>query len=144
MKKPISLEQYSVVEDYINSLSYNTKITTSKASQLFHLDDTSTISVLAALVDIGVLQYSYVIRCPECNLLLETIENIASIERKVYCYNCEEDVEIAPLDVEVIYTLYKRPFHQGQQNDRQQSPVTSAVRHIHSLAGHVALGTALL
>jgi len=140
MEKPISLEQYVVVENYINSLSYNTKITISKAAQQLRLDDSLTGNLLAALVDIGVLQYGFVIRCPECSLLLKTAEDIANIEHETYCYGCDEIIQIEPSDIEVIYTLFNCPFQQGQQNDKKPALVTSAVHKIDSLAHLISLG----
>jgi len=139
LERPISLEQYDIVERYIDSLSYNTKITISKASQQLRLDNTLTGNLLTALVSIGILRYSFVVRCPECSLLLETVDDIANIEQETHCYSCDDIVEIVPNDVEVIYTC-KRPFHQGQQNDKNPVSVTSAVHQIDSLAHLIESG----
>jgi len=140
MTLPITPDKYNIVEDYIASFSRNTTVTASRASRQLQFDAAFTEDVLSALVELNVLQYDFVIRCPKCGLMIESIENVADIENEVYCHNCEGTFEIDSSDVEVTYTLYNFPFLCGQQNDDNFAQVTSAVRPLDSLAHLIETG----
>lgn len=119
--------QLKSVDDYVNSLLSNTKFTATKFALQVDMDVPLAKKVLKMLVDLDVLAVAFVVRCPQCGLLLEPINEIASIEKEVFCYKCEEDVTIDKNDIEVIYTLKDHFFTVGQQNDVDDKLVTSAV-----------------
>jgi len=140
MKTPISLDKCNALEDYFSSFSRNTAVTATRASHQLQMDSTLTEDVLNTLVSIGVLRYDFVIRCPKCGLMIETVENIADIKREAFCHSCEEDFEIDASDVEVLYTLCKFPFQYGQQKDYSSARVMSAVHPRDSLARLIEAG----
>lgn len=106
MKVQISSDKYGIVENYINSLSYSSIITTMSASQQLSIDESLTKDILCTLVDIGVLQSSLTIRCPECRLLLESIDSIETT-KNTFCIKCDTDVEIDSTDVEEIFFVLR-------------------------------------
>ena len=101
----LATQQYGAVLGYVAAFSYNTVTSTLKISQLLGLDPTLAEEILNRLTAIGVLQRDRGIRCPECNLLFHSIENGTDIEYEMYCYGCEDYVDIDESDIEVIYTL---------------------------------------
>lgn len=63
------------------------------------------------------MKISYAIRCPECGFLIKVLDEMPiDFEEFNYCYACEEDIQIQPRDVELIFTLVSDPscFIKGQ------------------------------
>jgi hypothetical protein len=109
----LSPEQYVSVADYIAAASYNTVFTVIKMSQLLKLDYVLVQEVLNILVEIGTLKNELCLRCPKCHILIENVDDITNIEKEVFCYGCENDIEIENNDVENIYSL-RRPIADGE------------------------------
>ena len=110
MDTRLTTEEYGAVLGYIAAFSYNTVTSVQRITGLLDLESALAEEVLNRLTTIGVLQSDNGIRCPECNLLFEKVENIGNtdkIENEMFCYGCERNVEIDASDIEVIYTLQR-------------------------------------
>ena len=116
LRTMLNNDQYQTIEAYICSLSPNTKLTASKVAASCGFDIQLVQRILKCLVDEHVFKFSFVIRCPECGLLLSSVDDISDINKVQYCYNCEETFTISSDDVEVIYNFDNYPFVEGQQN----------------------------
>lgn len=138
LEKILSYEQIEKIEQYINSFSRNTKLTASKFAMDMQLDIAQARKVLDVLVDIGVLRFSFIIRCPSCGLLLEPIEDITDIESRITCYGCDVESDISTDNVEVIYTLKEVPFVEGQQSYQIERSEKSVVLNEDSLTALLA------
>ena len=110
-------EQFQNIIKYFESLLPSSKITASNFALQNGIEFALSQKILQELVKSELLMYTFGIRCPECGLLLSSTESIASIEKEQYCYNCGEEIEISPDDIEVIYTFKNYPFAHGQQSD---------------------------
>lgn len=130
----VNKEQYSNIEKYFESLSPSSKLTASNFATINHIDFQLSQKILQELVKADLLKYSFGIRCPECGLLLSSVESLPAISKKQYCYNCDETYEISPEDVEVIYTFGNYPFVVGQQNKLPYKLDESAALQNDSLA----------
>ena len=133
-------KQFRIIESYFEGWGPNSKLTASGVSAANGLDFRLTQQVLKALVKEHLLKCSFGVRCPKCGLLLASHEDIATIDKEQYCYNCDENVEIDPEDVEVIYTFENYPFVDGQQSESSYKLDESAARARDSLAELVKSG----
>ena len=93
----------------------SSKITASNFALQNGIEFALSQKILQELVKSELLMYTFGIRCPECGLLLSSTESIASIEKEQYCYNCGEEIEISPDDIEVIYTFKITLLHMGSR-----------------------------
>lgn len=131
----LSEEQYDTIEKYFKSLSSTCKLTASNFSCSTKIDFPLAQKVLKSLVDAKVLKHFFGIRCPTCGILLQSVESLALIEKQLYCYHCEENVEITTDDVEVFYSFNEYPFALGQQqSDSANAPMQVAALGQDSLA----------
>ena len=105
MKPRLSREQGNIFEEFLNGLSYQTVVTVERASRQLSLDHSLVDDVLAALVEIGKMEKTTCVRCPECNLLFASIPAVDDMEREMFCYGCEKEVTVDETDVEVIFML---------------------------------------
>lgn len=136
----LSAGQFSGFERYFEALSPNCKLSASKVAFANGIDIGLAQKVLQKLVEDKVLKYSFGLRCPVCGLLLDTKDELSSIEKEQFCYQCDENVEITPDDVEVIYTFDNYPFAMGQQNKEYLELDGSAALPLDSLAQLIASG----
>lgn len=136
-------EQFSVFEQYFESLSPNCKLSTSKVALANGMDFKLTQRVLQKLADEKILKLNYGLRCPVCGLLLSMQDDLPAIEKEHFCYRCDKTIEITPDDVEVIYTFNDNdyPFVAGQQNEKYFELDESAALPFDSLAQLIASGT---
>lgn len=109
-------EQFEVFLNYFSSLSKSCKLTISSTATACSFDCDLVKTIFEFLVDEKILKYSFAIRCPECDILLASADNIADLDSEIYCYHCDEYVDISPKDVDIIYTFDDYPFVEGQQN----------------------------
>ena len=116
LRSMLAEEQVVNVETYIGSFNSNTKITASKFAMDVKVDITTAKEILKKLIDLDVFSFEFGIRCPECGLLVDTVDNIYDIEKEITCYNCDVSSEISTNNVEVIYSIKKLPFVKGHQN----------------------------
>lgn len=130
----LSARQFSGFEQYFESLSPNCKLSASKVASANGIDFALAQKILHKLVNEKVLKFAYGLRCPACGLLLGMEEELPSIEKEYFCYQCDETVEITPDDVEVIYTFDDYPFVVGQQSEKKLELDESAALPSESLA----------
>ena len=140
VEQMLTARQYSGFEHYFESLSPNCKLSASKVALANGIDFARAQKILHKLVDEKILKYTYGLRCPACGLLLDTEEEIPSIEKEYFCYQCDETVEITPDDVEVIYTFDNYPFVVGQQSEKELELDESAALPSESLTQLIESG----
>ena len=136
----LSNEQFITAKQYLDSLSPGSKLTASNFSARCNIDPSLARRVLKELVTAQALCYVYGVRCPECGLLIKSVQNIADIEDEAYCYHCDETVILSPEDVEVFYTFEHYPFVSGQQSEPTHTSEDTAALQIDSLAQLVSSG----
>jgi len=105
MKTRISPDKCRSIEQYIDSLSYSSRLTVERASQHLSMDYDLTEDALKTLVDMDELQSILYLRCPECRILIEPIDDATDISEGVYCHSCGEDVDIDESDIDEIFLL---------------------------------------
>lgn len=111
--------QIQALEAYFSSLigGATKNITVSKAAKALGISPQLASRVLTKCREIGILKVFYTIRCPECGMLIKRVESIADIPSKPFeCYGCNEEIEVEPSDIELIYALEEDSvFIEGQQ-----------------------------
>ena len=105
MKAPLNNDEYSIIENYINSFSYNTMVTVGDVSLSLPFDNNVIKEFLQALVDIEILQHNFFVQCPKCRLFIEPIDSVRDIAESIHCHGCGNEVEIDDTDVEDTFTL---------------------------------------
>lgn len=101
-------------------------ITVSKVAKAIDVLPGIASQVLTKCMKEGILNVSYAIRCPECSMLIKRVETTADIPEGVFeCYGCNEEIEVTPQDIEIIYSLVdSRVFIEGQQVNNMSSART--------------------
>ncbi len=117
MKNFLTENEYNLVIDYLKSCSRSSKINPIKFSLNQELEISLVNRVLTFLVDNGTLDCLFTIRCPECGVCIKEINDITEIDKTIYCYSCEEKIEISTDNVIVLYTYKNYPFRERQQNN---------------------------
>lgn len=117
IKSLVDDKQYCEIKKYFESLAPSSKMTAYNFATTNGVDFQLSQKILQELVKVKFLKHDFCIRCPECGLLLSSVESITSIEKEQYCYNCDETVEVSSDDIEVVYTFSNYPFVKGQQSD---------------------------
>lgn len=103
-------------------------ITVSKVSNAINIPHNVISQVLTKCVKEKVLDVSYAIRCPECNMLLKRVDSFSEIlETEIECYGCNEIVEITVQDIEVIYSLRDASVFIAGQQEKEEPPARSVV-----------------
>lgn len=104
-------------------------ITVSKVVRELGISVDLASSALTKCKELGILDASYAIRCPECNTLIKKINSLSALsDKKIECYSCGEEIEIHLSDIEVIYALSNNcVFTNGQQIDNN-IPAKSVAR----------------
>ena len=108
MGTQLTAQQYNAVVSHISGFSYNTATTAHKMAYLLDLDNKLAEDTLNALTDIGILQNHPALRCPECSLLFMKLKDPNDFEPTVFCYGCEQNVEVSASNVEVVFELQRR------------------------------------
>ena len=121
LKGQLNDDQIKNLESYFGSLIGGAKnnITVSKLSKALNLSPQLASIVLTKCKEIGILNVFYTIRCPECGMLIKKVDSIADIpSEKFECYGCNEEIEVEPGDIEIIYALDDDSvFTEGQQEE---------------------------
>jgi hypothetical protein len=105
MGMKLSSHQYDSLVAFMSILSYNTVIKIPKFTKHFAINSDLAEEVLNVLVEIGKLKKDSVIRCPKCDFCLDTVADIENMDDKMYCYACNNDIEVSTDDVDVIFML---------------------------------------
>ena len=111
--------QIQKLEVYFSSLigGATKNITVSKTVKALDISPQLASKVLTKCKEIGILKVFYAIRCPECGMLIKKVDSIGDIPSKPFeCYGCNEEIEVSPSDIEIIYALEDDcVFIDGQQ-----------------------------
>ena len=101
--------------------SSGNSITVSKVAKAIGVSPSVASQILTCCMKEGLLNVSYALRCPACNMLIKRVESISDIpEENFECYSCNEEIEITAQDIEVIYGLADNEvFISGQQVDNE-------------------------
>lgn len=100
--------QIQKLEVYFSSLigGATKNITVSKMVKVLDIPPQLASRVLTKCKEIGILKVFYTIRCPKCGMLIKKVDSIADIPSKPFeCYGCDEEIEVDPSDIEIIYAL---------------------------------------
>ena len=116
------------LNNYFSSLigsAYN-NITVSKVVKALEVSPSVASKVLTKCMKEGILDVSYAIRCPECNMLIKRVRTPADIPEGILeCYGCNAEIEVTPQDIEIIYSLVDSSvFIEGQQINNMSSART--------------------
>jgi hypothetical protein len=98
-------------------------ITVTKVKKALDIPASVASKVLTKCKEAGVVTASYAIRCPECNMLIKKVDSLAELPTgRFVCYGCDEEIEITPADIEIIYAIVdKGVFIEGQQYECDKS-----------------------
>jgi hypothetical protein len=123
-----SPEEASILGKYFSSLTgnANNSITVTKASIAMGIAPEHAMALLIACHKNDILKICYAIRCPQCNTLIKRNPSCAGLpEGNLYCYACENEFEVTPENIELIFSLEVPDFFpEGQQDiSRLESPV---------------------
>lgn len=118
-------------------------ITVSKVAKEIEVSPNVASQVLTKCMKEGMLNVSYAVRCPECNMLIKRVDQLSDIPSGEFeCYGCNEKIEVTPQDIEIIYGMAEnKVFIRGQQIE-DNKPLARAVVQEDSLAGVLLAGGA--
>jgi hypothetical protein len=112
-------DQIQSLESYFSNLIGGAakNITVSKLSRALEIPPQVASRVLTKCKEIGIINVFYTIRCPECGMLIKKVDSIADIPSEPFeCYGCNEEIEVEPSDIELVYALENDSvFTEGQQ-----------------------------
>lgn len=112
-------DQIESLESYFSNLIGGAakNITVSKLSRALEIPPQVASRVLTKCKEIGIINVFYTIRCPECGMLIKKVDSIADIPSEPFeCYGCNEEIEVEPSDIELVYALENDSvFTEGQQ-----------------------------
>ncbi len=119
LKELLDEQKIEKLEEYFTGLigSAGNSISVSKVVSAIEISPGLASKVLTKCVREGILKASYAIRCPECGMLIKRVESPQDIPEGIFeCYSCNEEIEVTPKDVEILYSLEDdRVFIGGQQ-----------------------------
>lgn len=119
LKDLLDDDKIEKLEDYFAGLigGAGDAISVSKVVSAIEISPGLASKVLTKCVREGILKASYVIRCPECNMLIKRVESPVDVPNGTFeCYSCNEEIEVTPTDIEILYSLADdRVFTGGQQ-----------------------------
>lgn len=114
-------KQIEQLDEYFAGLigSAASNITVSKVVYNLEMEPRLASKVLTRCKEIGVVEASYAIRCPECSMLIKKVSSLHEIPKEcIECYNCNAEIEISPCNIEIIYAIVDTGvFLNEQQND---------------------------
>jgi uncharacterized C2H2 Zn-finger protein len=114
-------EKIILLDAYFHSLTPNSAkyITPTKIMRVLSIDYETSVKALLKLENIGVLNRYFGIRCPECSMLIKTMETLEELKfvNINTCYSCEKEIEISKDDIVILFKLNADdfPFDTGQQ-----------------------------
>lgn len=119
LKQYISEEQIENLAVYLINLNNNTrsKITVTKIMTLLGVDSKIARKVLMLCKKENILSLEYVVRCPECGMLIKRYDQLpVDFDDIKECYSCGEEIEITTDDIELIFTynIGTVSFNKGQ------------------------------
>ena len=107
-------DQIQSLETYFSNLIGGAakNITVSKLSRALNISPQVASRVLTKCKEIGIVNVFYTIRCPECGMLIKKVDSIADIPSEPFeCYGCNEEIEVKPSDIELVYELEDECFY---------------------------------
>lgn len=114
-------DQIQSLETYFSNLIGGAakNITVSKLSRALNISPQVASRVLTKCKEAGIINVFYTIRCPECGMLIKKVDSIADIPSAPFeCYGCNEEIEVEPSDIELVYALEDDSvFTEGQQEE---------------------------
>lgn len=119
LSKILTESQLCSVKQYIDAFTTNTKISLTRFSIDTELEISLSKKILKLLSDWEIVKANFAIRCPNCGMILEYVDNFVDIDINMDCYSCNNEIEITTEDVEVIYTVKNIPFVRGQRNKKE-------------------------
>ena len=102
LKEILKKSELERVEQYVDSLTLNSKITISKFATNTDINTDLAMKVLDMLSAMDILSLKFGIRCPECGFLIELVDSFVDIDSTVECYSCESEGDITSDNIEVI------------------------------------------
>ena len=88
-------------------------ITASYVASKFGISNAISKTILEFLLQEGILEKNYIIKCPTCNMTLNSIEDCTLenlIEHpELYCTYCDENVNISSDDIFISYKRIEKP-----------------------------------
>lgn len=121
LKDLLDQEQIEKLEKYFSGLIGGAakSITVSKVATALNISSGLASKILTKCKEKGVLSVCYCIRCPMCNTLIKKVNSLAEIPEGTFiCYSCDEEIEIEPGDIEIIYSLNDESvFIKGQRKE---------------------------
>lgn len=119
LQELLSEEKIEKLDKYFAELmgSACDNITVSKVARAIGVSSDIASKILTKCLKEGLLSVSYGIRCPECNMLIKRVSSPFEIPEGIFeCYGCDEEIEVTPKDIEILYSLVdNRIFINGQQ-----------------------------
>lgn len=122
-----SAEEASLLNKYFSSLTGNaiSSITASRASIGMGISPEYAMKLLSLCYKADILSIDYAIRCPECNTIIKRYPaNDGMPNGVLYCYACQNDIDVSPESIEIIYKLEMTDFFPNGQQDHK-SPVNT-------------------
>ena len=114
-------EQIEKLEKYFSGLIGGAakSITVSKVATALNISSGLASKILTKCKEKEILSVCYCIRCPMCNTLIKKVNSLAEIPEGTFiCYSCDEEIEIEPGDIEIIYSLNDESvFIKGQRKE---------------------------
>lgn len=93
-------------------------ITVSKVANSMEITSEEATRILTKCKDEGIVKIYYAIRCSECNVLIEKIDNLKELPKEEFiCYACDEEINVTTHDVEVIFALIEPSFFSNGQHE---------------------------
>lgn len=125
------IEMLLAIDRYFASLSPAARvlITISKLADATQISYQVSANILKRCVEIGLLQKSFGLQCPKCNMLLMQMDSLSALLKEApYCSVCEDSVELNDInlssDIIVLFSINKSITH--FQIGRQIRPSASS------------------
>lgn len=127
LNNELNNDQLESINELLNTLTPNSILTLSEFLKKTNFEVYLAKNILNKLCNENILFQSFAIRCPICDILLKKEADIKNIDHTIYCYKCQENVDISSDDIEVIYKITSIPFECGQQCEIQQVAVAHSI-----------------
>lgn len=127
LNNELNNNQLEILNGLLNTLTPNSILTLSEFLEKTNFEVDIAKNILNKLCTEKILFQSFAIRCPVCDILLKKEADIKNIDDTIYCYKCQENVDISSDDIEVIYKITSIPFDYGQQCEIQQVAVAHSI-----------------
>lgn len=127
LSNELNSDQLESIDELLKALTPNSILTLSEFLKKTNFEIDFAKNILNKLCNENILFQSFAIRCPVCDILLKKESNIKNIDNAIYCYKCQESVDISSDDIEVIYKITSSPFECGQQCEIKQIAVAHSI-----------------